>query len=140
MAVPGSIDARLYYRCAFQRYEDAQILPRTAGHGTGAVYLAGYGIECILKALVLSVVKPVRRQSAIQSFRRLGQGHDFEWLRSQYFHHGGARFPRDVNESFTLVLYWSTNLRYEPSTIKPTEADAFMKAAATILRWAGGRL
>ena len=54
MAVPGSSDARLYYRCAFQRYEESQVLIE-AGYTTGAVYLAGYGIECILKALVLNV-------------------------------------------------------------------------------------
>jgi hypothetical protein len=46
MAVPASSEARLYYRCAFQRQEDAQILLR-ADRTTGAVYLAGYAIGCI---------------------------------------------------------------------------------------------
>ena len=58
MAVPASSEARLYYRCAFQRQEDAQILLR-ADRTTGAVYLAGYGRECILKALVLSALTPI---------------------------------------------------------------------------------
>jgi hypothetical protein len=50
MAIPSSSDARLYYRCAFQRYEEADGLFR-AEYATGAVYLAGYGIECIPESL-----------------------------------------------------------------------------------------
>jgi len=60
MDIPASPEARLYYRSAFPRYEDAQILLR-ADRTTGAVYLAGYGIECILKALVLSILTPAGR-------------------------------------------------------------------------------
>ena len=55
MATPSSKESRLFYRCAKQRYEEAQILLE-AGRPTGAVYLAGYGIECMLKALVISMV------------------------------------------------------------------------------------
>jgi len=80
MAIPASIEARLYYRCAFQRHEDAQILLR-ADHTTGAVYLAGYGIECMLKALVLSAVAPAARTEMLNSFRG-ARAHDYEWLRT----------------------------------------------------------
>jgi len=44
MATPSSSDARLYYRCGYQRYEEAEVL-LNAEYTTGAVYLAGYGIE-----------------------------------------------------------------------------------------------
>ena len=38
---------------------------------TGAVYLAGYGIECILKSLILSVVAPgPERVSVLQLLSR----------------------------------------------------------------------
>ena len=66
MAIPASIEARLYYRCAFQRHEDAQILLR-ADHTTGAVYLAGYGVECILKALVLHFNRPTNAFAPIRA-------------------------------------------------------------------------
>jgi len=58
MAVPSSIEARLFYR-ASQRFDEAQVLLE-AVRTTGAVYLAGYGIECILKALILSVFPQAR--------------------------------------------------------------------------------
>ena len=50
MAIPRSKESRLFYRCARQRFGEAEILLE-AGHPTGAVYLAGYSIECMLKAL-----------------------------------------------------------------------------------------
>jgi hypothetical protein len=138
MAIPSASDARLFYRCAFQRYDDAQVLLR-AEHTTGAVYLAGYGVECILKALILMAVAPGDRSATLQSFRG-GRAHDFEWLRTQYLTNGGARFPRDVNQYFTLVNDWSTDLRYTPRSVREGEADAFLIAAAAIIRWADGRL
>jgi HEPN domain len=138
MAVPTSPEARLYYRCALQRHEDAQILLR-ADHTTGAVYLAGYGIECILKALVLSSLAPAARRAMLDSFRG-ARAHDYEWLRMQYLQNGGARFPREITEAFTLVNDWSTDLRYLPRTLRPHEAEGFLVAAETIIHWADRRL
>jgi hypothetical protein len=138
MAVPTSIEARLYYRCAFQRHEDAQILLR-ADHTTGAVYLAGYGVECILKALVLSALATAARTAMLNSFRG-ARAHDFEWLRTQYLENGGSRFPRGIPEAFTLVNDWSTDMRYLPRTLKADEAEGFLDATGKILRWADGRL
>jgi HEPN domain-containing protein len=138
MGIPGSIEARLFYRCAFLRHEDAQVLLR-AEHTTGAVYLAGYGIECILKALLLSALAPASRSSMLQTFRG-ARAHDFEWLRTHYLQSGGARFPREVNRDFTLVNDWTTDLRYLPRTLRIEDAEAFLAAAAKIIHWADGRL
>jgi hypothetical protein len=133
MAIPASPEARLYYRCEFYRYEDAQILLR-ADRTTGA----GYGIECVLKALVLSALAPAARAAMFNSFRG-ARAHDYEWLRAQYLENGGARFPRETTRAFTLVNDWSTDLRYLPRTMKPDEAEGFLTAAEMIIRWADGR-
>jgi HEPN domain-containing protein len=138
MAVPTSIEARLFYRCAFQRHDDAQILLR-ADHTTGAVYLAGYGVECILKALVLADLAPAARTAMLDSFRG-ARAHDYEWLRTQYLQNGGARFPREITKAFTLVNDWSTDLRYLPRTSRTEEAVGFLSAAERIIRWVDGRL
>jgi HEPN domain-containing protein len=55
MGLPHSRGARLFYRAALHRYDDAALLLE-AGRTTGAVYLAGYTVECMLKALVLAGV------------------------------------------------------------------------------------
>lgn len=138
MGMPSSRDARLYYRCAFQRYEEAEILLR-AEYTTGAVYLAGYGIECILKALVLMGVPEGVRSETLKSFRG-SKAHEFEWLRSRYLTNGGARFPREITRHFTLVNDWSTDLRYSPRSVRADEADAFLAAAVEIIQWADRRL
>lgn len=138
MAIPASSEARLYYRCALQRHDDAQVLLRAA-HTTGAVYLAGYSIECILKALVLADLRQADRTTMLNSFQG-ARAHHFGWLRTQYLENGGARFPRDITEAFTLVNDWSTDLRYLPRTLRSEEAEGFLAAAERILRWADGRL
>ncbi len=137
MAIPGSSDARLYYRCAFQRYEEAEVLLK-ADYATGAVYLAGYGIECILKSLVLMAVPAAARPDMLKSFRG-SKAHEYEWLRSLYLTNGGARFPREINQLFTLVNDWSTDLRYTPRSVRADEAEAFLVSAVAIIRWADGR-
>lgn len=138
MAIPNSADARLFYRCALLRSDEAQVLFK-ADFTTGAVYLAGYGIECILKALVLTLVPASARVDILKTFRG-GRAHDYEWLRTLYLENGGARFPRAINESFTLVNDWSTNLRYAPRQLRAREAGSFLRAAEMIIRWAKERM
>jgi hypothetical protein len=138
MGKPGSADARLFYRCAIRRFEEAQVLFR-AEYTTGAVYLAGYGIECILKALVLMAVPAKDRTTVLQSFRG-GKAHEYDWLRTLYLENGGARFPPEVNRQFTLVNDWSTDLRYLPRQVRAPEAGSFLKAAEAIIQWADGRM
>jgi hypothetical protein len=138
VAIPSASDARVYYRCAKQRYEEAEILNRVEKR-TGAVYLAGYGIECILKALALMAVPANKRSEMLRSFRR-SKAHDYEWIRSIYLISGGARFPPEINRHFTLVNDWSTDLRYSARLIKVADAEAFLRSAVAIIEWADGRL
>lgn len=138
MAIPNSSDARLYYRCAFQRYEEAEILMR-ADKTTGAVYLAGYGIECILKALILMAVPATTRPDTLRMFRG-NNAHEYEWLRTLYLTNHGARFPIHITQHFTLVSDWSTDLRYTPRSVRDHEAEAFLASAVAIIQWADGRL
>ena len=106
---------------------------------TGAVYLAGYGVECILKALILNLLTEAKQKKMLESFRG-SKAHDFKWLRAQYFLGGGARFPSDVAKDFTLVSDWSTDLRYVPTKLKSREMDRFLAAVEKILIWSKGRL
>lgn len=133
MALPTSNEAKAFYRCALMRCDDAAIL-LNAGQTTGAVYLAGYAVECVLKALLLSRVTAARRTEILATFRG-SRAHDFEWLRSRYLMEGGARFPREITEALTLVGVWSTDLRYLPRNLKTHEAAPFIEAAKLIVNW-----
>jgi hypothetical protein len=109
------------------------------GYTTGAVYLAGYGIECILKSLIL-VATPAKNRAGILGSFRGGRAHDYEWLRGQYLSRGGARLPSDITRQFILANDWSTELRYVPRQVRGPEAEIFLKATDAILTWADGRL
>ncbi|WP_165221696.1 HEPN domain-containing protein [Aquisphaera insulae] len=138
MANPRSKEARKFYRCAGQRFVEAEVLQK-ADHPTGAVYLAGYSIECALKSLILAVVAPTDTQEVLHSFRG-ARAHDYNWLRQTYRLRGGASLPTTVIQDFTLVDTWSTDLRYEPATLHEHEAKAFLDAAGRLIQWAKGRL
>lgn len=139
MGIPRDADARLYYRCAVQRFDDARAL-LAADRTTGGVYLAGYGIECILKALILEGLAPSRRSEVRERFRG-AWAHDYERLRSIYYLEvKGPRFPIEVTEAFTLARDWSSELRYAPRTWTYPDASAFMAAAGVIIGWADGRM
>jgi hypothetical protein len=132
------MEARLFYRAAQQRLLDARVLQDNS-RTTGAVYLSGYGVECILKALILTRLTGKARRTVAESFRG-SKAHDFAWLRHIYFKNHGDSLPADVASAFVLVATWSTNLRYHAGAIPRVDAEAFRKAAEAIFNWAGRRL
>ena len=138
MALPRAPEARLYYRAAKQRSDDAELL-LAAGRTTGAIYLAGYTVECFLKALLLSSVAPPLRRQLLQEFRG-GWAHNLEWLGGLYRQHVGAVIPRSVSRHLSRVASWSTDLRYATGTLKRRDADEFMESVVAIAAWADGRM
>jgi len=88
---------------------------------------------------VLATVLAAERPNVLKSFRG-PKAHEYEWLRNLYLTNGGSRFPRDINQKFTLVNDWSTDLRYTPRAVRSEEAEAFLSAAVTIIKWADGRM
>jgi HEPN domain-containing protein len=138
MTLPRVQEARPFYRSAGQRFEDAEFLLE-AGRTTGAIYLAGYSVECMLKALILCIVPPAKRSEMLRSFRG-SKAHDYDWLKGRYFENGGPPLPSAVAKSFSLVDTWTTELRYKAGTTNPREAESFMQAAREILDWAEGRI
>jgi hypothetical protein len=131
MATPSSPDVRRFYTVALHRLEDATILLKN-GRTTGAVYLAGYAVECILKALLLARTPAAGRRAATESFRGT-KAHDFEWLR-HHLRRQGIALPAGVNGSLARVRTWSTDLRYSPGVVRGTAARRFWEAAAQLVR------
>src|SRR5882724_7636131 len=106
MGLPHSPEARVYYQAATQRYSDAQVL-FAAERTTGAVYLAGYTIECMLKALVLAGAAARLRKTLLKEFHGT-RAHNLEWLGALYRRHI-ASIPREVARHLSRVASWSTD-------------------------------
>jgi HEPN domain-containing protein len=138
MGLPQDRDAKNFWRTALQRFDDATTL-LAAGRTTGAVYLAGYSVECALKALLIESTPRKDRASMAGSFRG-AKAHDFEWLREQYRQVKGPPIPADVNEHFVLVGTWSTDFRYHAGIIRSDDAEDFLNSAKEIFDWADGRM
>ena len=138
MPIPTSRNARLFYRAAKERLEDAELL-LDLNRTTAAVYLAGYSVECIIKSLILSAVPPSREGAILAQFRS-GQAHDFRWLTRLYQQHSRVRIPQQIAWHFTRIRNWSTAIRYSPATVPSNEAKQFFNSTTEIINWADGRL
>lgn len=129
-------DWRTFSRVASQRFEDAECLLGNF-RTTGAVYLAGYGVECMLKALWLHSA-PAGRQTRITASFRGERGHDIDWL----FGAAGLRgtTPKSLRETIVYLRTWTTSFRYRPGMIEFKEAEEFVERARAFIQWAQGRL
>ena len=139
MAVPSDREARIYYRAAQARLAEAETLKR-AGHPTGSVYLAGYAIECSLKALILSGTPVGQRATTLTDFR--GQrAHDIGWLLRRLLSAGTAPPPANLAGDFALLQEeWSTDLRYSPARMDSATSSAVLASCRTLFQWADQRL
>lgn len=138
MGLPTPVEARRYYRAARQRYDDAELLLE-AGRTTGAVYLAGYTVECFLKSLLLAGVSSQRRRELLGEFRG-SRAHDIEWLGALYRRDVGGMIPRDVTRHLSRIASWLTDLRYATGILKRRDADEFMESVIAIAKWVDGRM
>ena len=137
MAMPLDINARRYYRVAFQRLDDGLALLEIS-RPRAAIYLTGYAIECILKALLLMSTPAGDRAEVLATFRG-AVAHNIDWLRDRVIQRIG-RLPVGENRYLSLVSSWSTDMRYEPGPGDPEDAESFLAAARSILAWANGRM
>src|SRR5437899_9599964 len=108
MALPQAGEARPYYQAAKQRFEDARFLLE-ADRTTGAIYLAGYCVECMLKALILATLAKGKRAEMLATFRG-SRAHDYDWLKARYFENGGQPFPKNVSKAFSFVNTWAVEI------------------------------
>jgi HEPN domain-containing protein len=134
-------EIRLFQRAADQRLTTAEFLFDHEFY-LDAVYLAGYGVECALKSLIL---RRTARTEFAQMLARLteagAKGHDFEYLKMLLKSQLGGKSKTDQSALGEMAVHlgyvhtWSTDLRYQVGNLKPKDARRFMIAARQILSW-----
>jgi HEPN domain-containing protein len=125
-----------FERASAGRFEEAQFLLHEGGFTTAAVYLAGYAVECILKALILSNEPEARHGGTLSTFRG-ASAHALEWL-CERLAERSVRLSPAASRDLAMVAGWTTSLRYDPRRIKRDEAEAILQAAARLIEWAKG--
>lgn len=141
MGVPKDKDAKRFYQAAKQRLDDAAFL-LDAARTLAAVYLSGYCVECMWKALIITQAGKDKKDEVIELYAG-AKAHNFDWLRSLYDRYGGPPpSPKDKNlrGAFVVVGSWGTHLRYDPGTMPEDAATEFIEAVRLIHAWADKRL
>lgn len=129
----------MFFRVSLQRLDESQFLFNGKRYA-GTIYLAGYAIECGLKALIFSTASAAGMTELAQSFRGSGW-HQFDRLLDAYTGRGGPRPPYPVVKAFVYANdEWSVDLRYMAGERPAREAERFLGSTEIILDWIKGRL
>lgn len=121
-----------FLRAAKQRLTSAELL-LAAGMGLDATYLAGYAVECSLKALLLARTPRRAWHSVERAFQGKG-GHNLERLKA-LLERRGVSFETQLVQHLRIVSTWNTDLRYEVGKIPEVDAQRFVDAVREILKW-----
>ncbi len=136
---PRDADARQFYRVAFHRLEDGRLILDELDRPAASLYLTGYAVECMLKALILEATSRNERSAVLAGFRGAG-AHDLHWLREGVVSRG-VRIPPEIAGELALAASgWSPELRYVPGPGDRKEAERYWVAAERVLRWANERI
>ena len=138
MSTPARPIPRKFYRVAYQRFEEAEVLFE-AGYYIGAVYLAGYAVECMLKTLILEAI-PEKDHATVAAEFRGQRAHDCEWLRYRYVQTHAPGLPVAIGQALAFVRTWETSLRYTPGVGDREDASRFLAEARKIVAWADNRM
>jgi hypothetical protein len=127
---------RKFRRASKQLFEVALFMLLNSTYFLEAIYLAGYGVECALKALIFKRT-PTRSFEMIYDEVTQGQkAHNFEYLKHILERKPvSCRLPVELVALLKRVNTWSTDLRYETGQIEFDDAEDFVDAAREILKW-----
>jgi HEPN domain-containing protein len=135
---------RLFQRAAERRLAAAELLLEHEYH-LDAVYLAGYTVECSLKALILRWTPRGEVAAMMEKLTEAGaKGHDFEYLKNllKGQHAGEAKRDRETLGALATHLrgtyIWTTDLRYQVGKFDADRAQRFF-AAVRVIRELGVR-
>ena len=127
---------RKFHRAARRRLETATFLVQKSRFYVDAIYLAGYAVECALKALILKRTAARKFKEVYDAISQGKKAHDYEYLKGILAKPPTRMtFPPEIQDAFRSVASWSTDLRYETTHVPYDDAESFVEAARTILAW-----
>jgi HEPN domain-containing protein len=133
-------EVKRFYRAAAAHLDAARELldacPEKAASARGhdVVYLSGYVVECVLKALLLSRVPEKKHQTELKKLKQ-ELGHDLEKLKKE-LSQKGVDLPKEQKENVYRVRpMWSSEMRYDIRLWKRGAAERVFLAAEAIFGW-----
>lgn len=136
MSLDANPDARAYSVPARQRLDDARVLVEN-GRTNGSIFLAGFAVECLLKALILVNSTPRERPRLLERLKA-EFGHNLDALRREAARRGVHLGPAE-RAAFVPLNSWNNNIRYEARVQSLQAGRAVLAAAEVLFQWAEGR-
>ncbi len=116
-------------------------MSRELGLTLDAMYIAGYGIECAMKAMILSATPVNQREARFEDEFRGARGHNIKWLLHLWKSAHCEPLSLSMSTELRKVhLIWSTDLRYRAGSRRQSEVDFVIDAAEKIHAWVKERL
>lgn len=124
------------------RWEDAQALSNAA-RWRGAMYMAGYSVECLLRTKLMRMFDCHRLGELEDELRRRGVlpadmtifTHQLEVLLKLTNAAPRLRQSRECWPLFNLVNRWVPAWRYTADQSNPDDANDFLNAVEVVSRW-----
>lgn len=134
-------DSRSFWSAATYRFGTARfLLDSQSGRHLDAVDLAGYVVECSLKALILTRTPRGCRGELCVELTTGARSHGFLYLRRTLRTKGCAPSPQIRDGLGSLEKEWGTNLRYVGALIPLREAESFLRRVTSVYDWVERRL
>jgi len=126
-----------FLRAAKQRFATAEFL-LSKGYNLDSMYLAGYTMECALKALILDRTPAATQSQVLHRITHGSSMHYVETLKRELVQLSPpVPLPLEIVKRLRRSN-WTTDLRYETGRTDTGETRAFLKTAQAILLCAEG--
>jgi len=134
-------DIRKFHKAAIRRLEAAEVLLDNE-ITLEALYLAGYCLECSLKALILARTPQSRRREKLKDRFRGAAAHSLDWLVTE-LHKVRVDLPDRFSAPLRLrfaFLHWRVELRYAVSRRDADDVERIMQIGKEMWEWVGRNL
>lgn len=121
-------------KAALHRRKDAGVL--LAQHRfLGAMYLAGYAIECKLKAKLIYQLRVLTLEELEHKMGAALRIHNLEELASNLMGWKQALTQSKFKRNWSHVRVWSVTWRYDREVSDPAKAEKFIASVDEVLKW-----
>lgn len=129
------IKPSIFYQCSQDSFNDAQALLKSkkTKKKNGAVYFAGFSLECYLKYCIF------RNQNSVDEFEAKRLGHNLSELFSRFRKASVFKNKHidlaDINALLCNIdAIWYNEIRYVTKTIPVADCEKFVKEVSVIRR------
>lgn len=135
-----ALSSQAFQRAAKRRLAAAEFLLSKGKnqHNLDAVYLAGYAVECSLKALILHMTPAADKSETLKKITVGKKMHSPEIL-GELLKTLGSAVPAELAKRLRLSG-WSTDLRYKAERRSAGESRGFLKVVRKTYDWVEGQL